>query len=132
MLLLAALAAGLVVRAWRLGITVDEPSHLLSANLYWQGEDRLKPRDMPPLKRVKVVAPAYPADAQRGTTILELTVAPTGNVDRVDLIVSVKGASDAAIAAARQWVYEPLMRDGQAVWTVTVLSVPNPWSETSR
>ena len=87
---------------------------------------------MPPLKRVKVVAPAYPADAQRGTTILELTVAPTGNVDRVDLIVSVKGASDAAIAAARQWVYEPLMRDGQAVWTVTALSVPNPWSETSR
>ncbi len=31
------------------GVTVDEPSHLVSAHLYWQGEDRLQPSDMPPL-----------------------------------------------------------------------------------
>ena len=30
------------------GITVDEPSHLISAHFYWQGRDILQPRDMPP------------------------------------------------------------------------------------
>ena len=48
-ILLAGFAVLLVMRAWRVGVTVDEPSHLLSAHLYWQGEDRLQPRDMPPL-----------------------------------------------------------------------------------
>ncbi len=33
----------------RTGVTVDEPSHLLSAYLYWQGADTLQPGDMPPL-----------------------------------------------------------------------------------
>jgi hypothetical protein len=47
--MLTALAVGLGVRAWRVGVTVDEPSHLLSAHLYWLGQDRLQPRDMPPL-----------------------------------------------------------------------------------
>ena len=50
--LLAAMAAALVVQAWKLGITVDEPSHLLSSHLYWHGADRLKPRDMPPLIKI--------------------------------------------------------------------------------
>lgn len=37
------------VEAWRLGVTVDEPSHLLSSYLYWHGRDNLRPHDMPPL-----------------------------------------------------------------------------------
>lgn len=50
--ILALLAAALVHQAGALGITVDEPSHLLSARLYWQGADTLKPRDMPPLIKI--------------------------------------------------------------------------------
>jgi hypothetical protein len=46
------LAGALVYQAWSLGITVDEPSHLLSSHLYWQGADRLKPRDLPPLIKI--------------------------------------------------------------------------------
>lgn len=43
---------GLLVReAWVLGITVDEPSHLLSSLLWWKGRDRLYPRDVPPLMK---------------------------------------------------------------------------------
>lgn len=38
--------------AWKTGITVDEPSHLVSAHLYWEGRDNLKPGDMPPLIRI--------------------------------------------------------------------------------
>ncbi len=36
------------------GITVDEPSHIVSSILYWEGNDNLKPRDMPPL--IKLIA----------------------------------------------------------------------------
>jgi hypothetical protein len=50
--MLIALGAALVHQAEALGITVDEPSHLLSAHLYWQGADRLAPRDMPPLIKI--------------------------------------------------------------------------------
>lgn len=51
-LILAAQAGALIHLAWRTGVTVDEPSHLLSAHLYWQGRDNLKPRDMPPAIKI--------------------------------------------------------------------------------
>jgi len=51
-LVLAALAAALVYQAWRVGVTVDEPAHLLSAFLYWRGEDTLLPRELPPLIKI--------------------------------------------------------------------------------
>ncbi len=47
-LILAALAGALIFQAWHTGVTVDEPAHLLSARLYWEGDDRLAPRDVPP------------------------------------------------------------------------------------
>lgn len=47
--ILVILAAALVGQAWHLGVTVDEPSHLLSADLYWHGRDHLPPHDMPPM-----------------------------------------------------------------------------------
>jgi hypothetical protein len=45
-------AAALAWQAWTVGITADEPSHLLSANLYWRGQDKLYPRDMPPMIKI--------------------------------------------------------------------------------
>ena len=51
--LIAALFACVVlIKAWGGGITVDEPSHLLSASIYWRGGYTLPPRDMPPLIRI--------------------------------------------------------------------------------
>ena len=38
--------------AWHTGLTIDEPSHLISSHLYWHGRDRLYPRDMPPLMKI--------------------------------------------------------------------------------
>lgn len=46
------LAGVLASLAFETGVTVDEPSHLLSAYLYWQGEDKLQPGDMPPLIKI--------------------------------------------------------------------------------
>jgi hypothetical protein len=50
--ILAAFLPVLVYLAWRTGVTVDEPAHLLSAHLYWKGQDVLAPHDMPPLIKI--------------------------------------------------------------------------------
>jgi hypothetical protein len=42
-------SALLSYQAKRVGVTIDEPAHVLSSYLYWGGADRLSPRDMPPL-----------------------------------------------------------------------------------
>ncbi|MEK7404161.1 MAG: hypothetical protein AAB225_03555 [Acidobacteriota bacterium] len=51
-LILAGLLIALVVQARRVGITVDEPNHLLSSYLYRRGAEPLKPSDMPPLVKI--------------------------------------------------------------------------------
>ncbi len=51
-LILGAMLALQVYGAWRTGVTIDEPSHLLSAYLYWRGADRLPPSDVPPLMKI--------------------------------------------------------------------------------
>lgn len=57
----------LVGMAFRMGVTVDEPAHLLSARLYWNGEDKLAPRDMPPLLKILAgaVASRFPIPVPR-------------------------------------------------------------------
>ncbi len=50
--ILAAFVCVLVALAWDVGVTVDEPSHMVSAYLYWQGQDRLAPYDMPPAIKI--------------------------------------------------------------------------------
>lgn len=58
-IILAAYLVALAYLAWRTGVTIDEPAHLLSASLYWRGADNLQPRDMPPL--IKIVGGWAPA-----------------------------------------------------------------------
>ncbi len=50
--ILSAHLAALVYLAWHTGVTVDEPSHLVSSYFYWHGQDDLKPRDMPPVIKI--------------------------------------------------------------------------------
>ncbi len=52
LLILLCLAAALAGQASRLGLTVDEPGHIVSAHLYWAGADTLLPGDMPPLIQI--------------------------------------------------------------------------------
>jgi hypothetical protein len=59
--LLAVYLAVLVSLVHRTGITIDEPAHILSSILYWEGNDHLKPRDMPPM--IKLVGGWAAADA---------------------------------------------------------------------
>jgi protein TonB len=73
------------------------------------------------------VPPEYPliaAQAQiEGVVILEATVGHDGHVDEVKVLRSHSVLDDAAMAAVEQWVYEPLMLNGEPhpfVLTVTV------------
>jgi len=76
------------------------------------------------LQRVPPEYPLIAAQAQiEGVVILEATVGRDGHVDEVKVLRSHSVLEDAAMAAVRQWVYEPLMLNGKPqpfVLTVTV------------
>jgi protein TonB len=77
--------------------------------------------------KIKNVEPVYPDVAIRagiqGVVILELTIMPAGRVADVKVLRSVPLLDEAAVAAARQWVYTPTLLEGVPVsvtMTVTV------------
>src|SRR6185503_16182596 len=49
---MALYAAALGWQAWRIGITFDEPHHLVDGYMYWLRQDVLFPADTPPLTRI--------------------------------------------------------------------------------
>ena len=67
---------------------------------------------------VKRVAPVYPPIAVnarvQGVVILEATVGLDGRVEDVEVLRSIPLFDKAAIDAVRQWVYAPLLLNGQA------------------
>ena len=67
---------------------------------------------------IKRVAPVYPPIAVnarvQGVVILEATVGLDGRVEDVEVIRSIPLFDKAAIDAVRQWVYAPLLLNGQA------------------
>jgi TonB family protein len=74
---------------------------------------------VPVPKRTRFTAPEYPPEAQargvRGIVILAITIDARGRVSEVDVVRSIPGLDEAAIAAARRWEYEPLRVDGKPV-----------------
>jgi len=82
---------------------------------------------VPPPKLVKKVDPIYPEIARQsgaeGVVILQLRTDAEGRVKKTMVLRSIPLLDQAAIDAVRQWVYEPLVIDGQSketVFTVTV------------
>jgi TonB family protein len=74
---------------------------------------------VPVPKRTRFVQPEYPPEAQarglRGIVILELTIDTQGKVAAVDIVRSIPGLDEAAVAAARKWEYEAVKVDGKPV-----------------
>ena len=77
--------------------------------------------------KVRHVPPVYPDIAMRanvqGAVVLECTVSPQGRVAAVTVLRGIPLLNDAAVAAVKQWVYTPTLRDGVPVplsLTVTV------------
>ena len=83
--------------------------------------------DIQPPKLINVVDPVYPEEARKqgieGIVILSAKTDEDGKVIDAMVLRSVPGLDEAAIAAVKQWVYEPLILEGKAVkalFTVTV------------
>ena len=72
----------------------------------------------PPAKIVNA-DPVYPPEARearvQGVVILEATLSRTGEVSDVEVLRSVPLLDAAAVAAVRQWRYEPTLVDGEPV-----------------
>jgi TonB family protein len=70
-------------------------------------------------KKQKHVQPVYPQEALeqglRGIVILDLVIDTEGRVAEMHIIRSIPGLDEAALAAARQWRYEPVKVDGRPV-----------------
>ncbi len=80
-----------------------------------------------PPQLIKRVRPVYPEMARQagveGTVILEVTTDIYGRVANIRVLKSVPLLDQAAIDAVKQWIYEPLIIDGQpkgVIFTVTV------------
>ncbi len=79
--------------------------------------------DIPRPTRTANVAPSYPEAAREarisGVVILETEISETGQVTSVKVLRSADPTLDqAAVDAARQWVYTPTVLDGRAVAVV--------------
>jgi periplasmic protein TonB len=79
-----------------------------------------------PLKVVHT-APVYPPIAQsarvQGTVILEAIISDAGLVESVRVLRSVALLDDAAIAAVRQWRYQPALVSGTPVPVIITVTV---------
>jgi serine/threonine-protein kinase len=73
--------------------------------------------DIKPPKLLKGVEPVYPEAARKagieGFVILEVTTDSRGRVANVKVLRSLKGFDEAAVAAVRQYVYEPVLVKGK-------------------
>jgi len=83
--------------------------------------------DIKPPKLVKSVPPVYPEEARQkrieGVVIVEARTDKQGNVEAVRILRSIPLLDQAAIDAAKQWKYEPMIINGKAtavVFTITM------------
>jgi protein TonB len=99
----------------------------------------LPPQDQSAVKRVSVpettmrarirtkVDPEYPADARErgveGEVLLDVVVGVDGSVVECNVVSGHPLLNDAALAAVRQWKFEPYVIDGRAVETQTKIRV---------
>jgi len=83
-------------------------------------------KDVKPPKLIKKVEPVYPQEAKdagiEGAVTLEATTDNRGQVQKVKVLKSIPELDQAAVDAVKQWVYEPMIIDGEPkgiVFTIT-------------
>jgi TonB family protein len=82
--------------------------------------------DIKPPKLIKLVKPVYPDEARKaeveGVVIVEATTDIYGRVTHTKILRSIPLLDQAAIDAVKQWVYEPMIIEGEprgVIFTVT-------------
>ena len=82
--------------------------------------------DRPP-RLLQQVRPTYPSEAfvkkVEGTVVIEIVIDERGRVVRTRIVRSVTLLDAAAVAAVRQWVFVPALKQGRAVATVAMAPV---------
>ncbi len=75
--------------------------------------------DVPAPRRTKTVLPEYPPAAQaegiRGIVILDVVIDTEGHVATAEVLRSIPGLDEAALAAVRNWEFEVTKVDGKPV-----------------
>jgi eukaryotic-like serine/threonine-protein kinase len=83
---------------------------------------------VPPPGRTHRVEPRYPTAAlaaqAEGTVRVEVTIDRDGRVADARIVQSVPALDDAALAAVRQWQFEPTIVAGQRVVVIDTIDVP--------
>jgi protein TonB len=73
------------------------------------------------------VTPVYPESEREsgieGVVVLEATIATDGTVSDTRVVTGPAGLREAAVAAVRQWQYEPYLLNGIPVETVTTITI---------
>lgn len=77
---------------------------------------------VPPPKKLKHVEPIFPT-GMRGSMIVELTINREGRVDAFNVLRGDFGLFQAAEAAIRQWVFEPVVVDGKPVTVLQAFTI---------
>jgi TonB family protein len=82
-------------------------------------------KDVPAPRRIRYVEPVYPESAggAEGQVGIELTIGRDGRVADARVTRSVAGLDQAALAAARQWEFVPVVVRGTAVPVIYPVSV---------
>jgi TonB family protein len=79
-------------------------------------------------RKIRDMAPIYPDQARQanvgGTVILEVTIGIDGSVSDARVLRSIPLLDAAAVAAVRQWQYEPTLLNGAAVPVMMTVTVP--------
>ena len=85
---------------------------------------------IPPPERDRHVAPVYPPEAKaidlEGIVILEIFISETGEVTNARAVRGIPMLEEAAIAAAKQWRFQPTVIDGRPVPARMTVTVPFP------
>jgi TonB family protein len=83
-------------------------------------------KDVKPPKLIKKVEPRYPDEARKagieGTVTIEATTDKKGRVQKVKILKSIPELDQAAVDAVKQWVYEPMVIDGEPQGVVFTIS----------
>jgi TonB family protein len=82
--------------------------------------------EIKPPKLIKMVKPSYPDEAREadveGVVIVEATTDAYGKVVDTKILRSIPALDQAAMDAVKQWIYEPMIIDGEprgVIFTVT-------------
>ena len=88
---------------------------------------RAEAQRIAPPKMVKHVEPIYPEAARQariqGVVVVEATIGPDGKVRDAKVITSIPQLDEAALAAVRQWEYEPTIVRGVASPVIMTVKV---------